>query len=45
VIRVIVMPDAFEYEGERYPSLTALAKKITGSHSNGFRFFGMEAKP
>jgi hypothetical protein len=45
VIRVIVMPDAFEYEGERYPSLTALAKKITGSHCNGFRFFGMEAKP
>lgn len=44
VIRVVVMPDAFEYEGERYPSLTALAKKITGSHCNGFRFFGMEAK-
>jgi hypothetical protein len=44
-IRVIVMADAFEYEGERYRSLTAIAKKVTGSHCNGFRFFGMEAKP
>jgi hypothetical protein len=36
---VLVREDCFEYEGERYPSLTAVAEKITGTHCNGFRFF------
>jgi len=43
--RVLVIPDGFEFEGERYASLSAVAKKITGSHVNGFRFFGLEGKP
>lgn len=43
-ITVTVLADGFEYLGERYRSLTALAKVITGSHINGFRFFGMERK-
>ena len=38
-IRVIVAPDGFEYEGERYKSLTAVARAITGKHWNGFHFF------
>ena len=38
-IEVRVTPDGFEYDGERYKSLSAIAKSITGSHCNGFRFF------
>lgn len=38
-ITVTVLADGFEYLGERYRSLTAVAKAITGSHMNGFRFF------
>jgi hypothetical protein len=41
---VTVLPDGFEYDGERYKSLSAVAKAITGSHMNGFRFFGLEGK-
>ena len=36
--------DGFEYEGQRYRSLSAVAKVITGSHCNGYRFFGLRAK-
>ena len=43
--RVLVVADGFEFEGQRYASLSAVAKLITGSHVNGFRFFGLEAKP
>lgn len=39
---VTVLADGFEYLGDRYRSLTAIAKAITGSHMNGFRFFGLE---
>lgn len=40
-IRVGVLPadEGFEYDGERYRTLSAIAKKVTGSHINGFRFF------
>lgn len=38
-IRVLVVADGFEYEGERYRSLSAIAKAVTGSHMNGFQFF------
>jgi hypothetical protein len=43
-LRVVVLPDdgGFEFEGERYGSLTAIAKKVTGSHINGFRFFRLK---
>jgi hypothetical protein len=44
-LTVTVLADGFEYAGERYPSLTAVAKAITGSHMNGFRFFQIEGKP
>lgn len=44
-IYVTVLPDGFEYLGERYPSLTAVAKAVTGSHMNGFRFFKIGGKP
>lgn len=38
-IRVLVVADGFEYEGQRYRSLSAIAKAVTGSHMNGFLFF------
>lgn len=38
-IRVLVVADGFEYEGERFRSLSAVAKAVTGSHTNGFLFF------
>lgn len=31
-LEVRVLPDGFEYEGEVYKSLSAVAKKITGTH-------------
>ena len=43
-LQVLVLPDGFEFEGQRYKSLSAVAKKITGSHVNGYRFFGLEGK-
>jgi hypothetical protein len=36
---VQVLPDGFEYEGQVYCSLSAVAKAVTGSHCNGFLFF------
>jgi len=40
-IMVTVLDDGFEYEGEGFRSLTAIAKAITGSHWNGYDFFGL----
>ena len=42
-VRVIVRTDGFEYDGRRYKTLTAVAKAVTGSHMNGFRFFRLGA--
>lgn len=46
-IRVLVLPEneGFEYDGDRYRTLTAVAKHVTGSHVNGFRFFRLGGKP
>ena len=38
---VKVLADGFECEGEKYKSLTAVAKAVTGKHWNGFHFFGL----
>ena len=38
---VIVLDDAFEFEGRRYRSLTKIAREITGAHWSGPRFFGL----
>jgi hypothetical protein len=40
-ILVRVLPRGFEYEGEVYRSLTAVARHITGAHWNGVNFFGL----
>ncbi len=39
VLRVLVVSDGFEFEGQRYRSLSAIAKAVSGSHVNGFQFF------
>ena len=41
-IRVMVLERGFEYNGEVYRSLTAIARTITGSRWNGFLFFGLQ---
>jgi hypothetical protein len=41
-LRVLVLPDGLEFDGRRYRSLSAVAKAITGSHCNGYRFFKLE---
>lgn len=40
-LQVTVLAAGFEYAGLVYPSLSAVAKAITGSHCNGFLFFGL----
>ena len=38
---VLAREDGFEYEGQRYRSLTVIAERITGAHWSGPRFFGL----
>jgi hypothetical protein len=38
-LRVMVLADGFEFEGEKFKSLSAVAKAVTGQHCNGFLFF------
>lgn len=41
---LVARDDGFEYDGEVFRSLSAIAKMITGSHWNGLLFFKI-AKP
>lgn len=41
-IVVMVRDNGFEYEGQIYKSLSAVAKAITGSHWSGKHFFGLQ---
>jgi hypothetical protein len=38
-LQVRVLRHGLEFEGTVYPSLSAVAKVITGSHCSGYRFF------
>jgi len=38
-IEVRVLPRGFEYQGEIYRTLTAVARQVTGTHWNGYHFF------
>jgi hypothetical protein len=41
-VAVTVMADGtFEFDGQTYKSLSAIAKAVTGSHWNGYLFFGL----
>lgn len=39
--RVMVLERGFAYEGHTYPSLSEIAREITGTRWNGPRFFGL----
>ena len=41
-IVIKVLDEGFEYDGRRFPSLSAIAGEITGTRWNGFAFFGLE---
>jgi hypothetical protein len=43
-VAVTVLGSGFEYEGDIYRSLTAVARAVTGSHWNGYHFFGLTMK-
>ena len=38
---VLVQEKGYEYANQIYPSLSAIAKQITGAHWSGPRFFGL----
>ena len=42
--QVKVGREGFEFNGQTYRSLSAVANSITGSHINGFKFFGLAQK-
>lgn len=44
LLQVNVLADGFAYEGQRFGYLSAVAKHITGSHCNGYQFFGLTQK-
>ena len=44
VLQVRILPHGFEFEGAVYGSLSAVAKAITGSHTNGFLFFRLRGQ-
>ena len=39
---LIVLPDGFEWQDQKYGSLSAIAKAITGTNWNGYAFFGLK---
>jgi hypothetical protein len=42
-LEVQVLAEGFAYQDVVYPSLSAVARAFTGSHLNGFQFFGLQA--
>jgi hypothetical protein len=42
---VTVTPDGFVWQDTNYPSLSSVARAITGTSWNGRRFFGLRMKP
>jgi Protein of unknown function (DUF2924) len=42
---VLVLDGGFAWRGETYPSLSSIARAITGAHWNGWAFFGLKRRP
>jgi hypothetical protein len=38
---ITVMKDGFDLQGRKFKSLSAVARTITGTQWNGYRFFGL----
>jgi len=45
VHEVIVLEDGVQYRGKTWPSLSAVAREITGARWSGPRFFGLKGLP
>ena len=43
-VEVEVLEDGFRFKGRNYPTLTAVAQEITGTHWNGYEFFGLRKR-
>jgi Protein of unknown function (DUF2924) len=41
---VLALEKGFAWRGETYPSLSAIARAITGAHWNGWAFFGLKRR-
>ena len=41
---VIVLKDGFDWQGRKFKSLSAVARAITGTRWNGYRFFGLSER-
>ena len=41
---VLVLDKGFAWRGETYPSLSAIARAITGTNWNGWAFFGLKRR-
>jgi hypothetical protein len=41
---VLVLDKGFAWHGETYPSLSAIARAITGTNWNGWAFFGLKRR-
>ena len=42
--QVETLDSGYRFDGKTYPSLTTIAKRITGTHWSGPRFFGLTPK-
>jgi len=43
-VRIKILSQGIEYEGNIFHSLSAVAKAVTGSHCNGYQFFKLGAQ-
>ena len=43
--KVVVLENGFNFRSQRYGSLSAVARQITGSHWSGPLFFGLKTRP
>ena len=41
-IEVVAIEGGFQWDGQRYGSLSKIAREVTGTHQSGPRFFGLK---
>ena len=41
-IEVVAIERGFQWDGQRYGSLSKIAREVTGTHQSGPRFFGLK---
>jgi hypothetical protein len=41
---ITVLKDGFDWQGRRFKSLSSVAREITGTRWNGYRFFGLRER-